>query len=83
MRRNRAFEEVNEAFFWKQLADTLLEYSDIDKEKFYKKVKPIKYVWDMDDLGQVSEEVMKASRDKTRYIKQSFEKIILNFKKGR
>ena len=38
---------INEAFFWKHLADTLLEHSNIDKELFYERLEPVKAILDI------------------------------------
>lgn len=71
---------INEAFFWKHLVDALLEYSKIDKKLFYDKIKPVKAVWDMENIDKVSEDVVRAAKDKTKYLKESFVKIISNLK---
>ena len=71
---------VNEAFFWKYLADALLEHSRIDKKLFYEKVKPVKSVWDIENINKVSEDIVIAAKDKTSYVKESFMKIISDLK---
>ncbi len=71
---------LNEAFFWKHLTDVLLEHSSIDKELFYKKIEPVKTVWDINGIENVSsEEVIRASKDKTIFVKESFTRIISDF----
>lgn len=67
---------LNEAFFWKNLADTLLDYSKLNKELFYRKLEPIKSVWDIQDVEKLSRDIEKAAKNKTRFIKESFSKII-------
>ena len=72
---------VDDAFFWKQLADKLLENLDIDKEMFYKKIEPVKAVWDIRGIQSLSKDIKRASQNKTSYIKTSFSEIIHQFKK--
>ena len=74
---------LNEAFFWKHLADTLLENSGINKELFYKKIKPIKSIWDIENVDKVSKDIVKAARDKTGYVKENFVKILSDFKQAK
>ena len=71
---------VNEAFFWKYLADALLEHSRTDKKLFYEKIKPVKSVWDIENIDKVSEDIVIAAKDKSSYVKESFMKIISDFK---
>ena len=71
---------VDEAFFWKYLADALLEHSRIDKKLFYEKIKPVKSVWDIENINKVSEDIVIAAKDKTSYVKESFIKIISDLK---
>jgi len=71
---------INEAFFWKHLADTLLEHSNIDKELFYERLEPVKAIWDIDNIDIVTQDILKASRNKTSYVKESFNRILLNLK---
>jgi hypothetical protein len=75
--------DISEAVFWKHLADTLLENAGIDKSSFYKKIKPIKYVWDIKDINKISEEIRKATQDKTQYIKSGFSEVLYKFKNNR
>lgn len=71
---------INEAFFWKHLADTLLEHSNIDKELFYERIEPIKVIWDIDDIDSLTKDILKAAKDKTGYVKESFNRIIVTLK---
>ena len=72
-------DKISEAFFWKHLADTLLENSRIDKELFYRRIKPVKSIWDIRDVHKMSEDIKRAAQDKTQYLKDSFAKIISEF----
>jgi hypothetical protein len=72
MKRNM----VNEAFFWKHLSDVFIEHLRIDKRLFYEKVKPVKSVWDIENIDKVSEGILRAAKDKTSYVKENFIKII-------
>ncbi|HLG25128.1 MAG TPA: hypothetical protein VI564_09420 [Candidatus Nanoarchaeia archaeon] len=69
-------ETVREAFFWKHLADTLLEHYSIDKKAFYTRVRKVKSVWDIKDLDGISDDVLEAARGKEKYVKKNFAKIL-------
>jgi len=71
---------INEAFFWKHLADSLLSYSNINKEEFYEKIRHIKSVWDVQDIHKLNEDINLAAKSKTDYIKKNFLKIINEIK---
>ncbi|MBW2976654.1 hypothetical protein KY347_04370 [Candidatus Woesearchaeota archaeon] len=74
---------LNEVFFWKHLADALLENSRIDKKLFYKRVETVKSVWDIGDIDKISKEIAKAAKDKRGYLKENFMKIITDLEKNR
>jgi hypothetical protein len=74
--------EINEAFFWKYLADAFIEHLKIDKKSFYGRVKSVKSVWDIEDIDRVSKDLTRAAKDKTLYVKESFGKIISDSKAG-
>ena len=74
--QNDSKENVREAFFWKHLADTLLDHYRIDKKVFYNKVNSVKSVWDIKDLERISDDVLEAARSKEKYVKRNFVRII-------
>jgi hypothetical protein len=80
MRRN---DVVSDAFFWKHLADTLLENAGINKELFYQRIKPVKSIWDIRDLDKMSLDIKKAAQNKTQFIKENFAKIISESKNNK
>lgn len=71
---------LNDALFWKFLVDSLLEDANINKDSFYRKIEPIKSVWDLGGKIKTSEELKKVSQNNTRFIKKNFFKLISEFK---
>jgi hypothetical protein len=67
---------INEAFFWKHLTDVFIEHLKLNKKVFYEKVKPVKSIWDIENIDKISEDVVKAAKNKTNYVKENFMKII-------
>ena len=71
---------LNEAIFWKYLADSLLEYENINKDSFYRKIEPLRSAWEVGGKIRTSEEIKKNSQNNTRFIKKNFFKILSEFK---
>jgi hypothetical protein len=63
---------LQEAFFWKQLADMLLEEMDADKEKFYAFIEPTRRAWSSHDVDMPYKDLRKACMEKSAIARESF-----------
>ncbi len=67
---------VTEALFWKHLSDTLLDSQGIDKERFYRKIGPIKERWDLEITKSASLEILNFSQKRRQHLQQDFSEVI-------
>ena len=68
---------LQEAFFWKQLADALLEQMNVNKEIFYKDIEPMRELWNKDELPFMLEDCKKTYESKALHIKKGFKHAII------